>query len=364
MDNMEHRAQNIQDLVLRWLDDDQGFLTQAVSETMRHSYFRPCDISHSIDHWRTVLTSGQLTQWTSRIERTLKGETDRSLNVLCLHAGNLPLVGLQDTLATLVAGYRYFGKLSRKDPWLMSSLLKYLTMNGVPNIHYSTNLFEFSGRHFDYWMFAGSESSLSDLAQLLTDNGMITDATYRLMRTAHFSVAYIPDPDNLDYRQLIEAIMRYEGKGCRSVAIVYSNVSLDAVHDRLKHYVDEWVTNNKVDNKTTKRLLFRGAYNAAVGASQWVSEHLIVQEGVPLPDLPGIVYWQPITNFKSQLAGFGNSIQQIYFGRGSETPEIEFRKELLEPLSKAQNPDLDWMPDGTDVLHWLTNVKLTNVNNA
>ena len=90
---------------------------------MEEGLFSFEDIKFQIRALKENIDSGQVKEWAKRAEL---GERKNSFNqkVLCLHAGNLPLVGFQDALGTILSGADYFGKVSRKDPYLLPTFLE------------------------------------------------------------------------------------------------------------------------------------------------------------------------------------------------------------------------------------------------
>ena len=62
------------------------------------------------------------------------------------------------------------------------------------------------------------------------------------------------------------------------------------------------------------------------------------------------LYYHPLSSYchKALVGRYGAKIQSVYAaGRVSQT-QVAGRE--LEPLARAQNPLVDWRPDGVDVL--------------
>ena len=195
--------------------------------TVDEGLFPEPDVSFAVDVLRTTITPEILKRW---VERAASGTGERR-SILCLHAGNLPLVGLQDVISVLLSGHRYYGKISRKDPWLLTSFLEIVRDSGDNGYDfndavagYSTDLHEFSGLGADAVMFAGSSKSVPVVKDELFRIKAVHPETRYLIRSARFSVAHVSRRESV--RDLTGAITQYRGRGCRSVGVVVSPMGL------------------------------------------------------------------------------------------------------------------------------------------
>lgn len=349
--------EKIETAILSWISDSSNSgLDEAVKKTTDHGLFSLNDIEHSLSQINQQIGSNGLRYWRQRVCESSRtsGETQ---TILCLHAGNLPMVGFQDAMAVLVSGNKYAGKLSRKDPFLISSCLEFISTT-IPELKsemlFSTDIDYFRNLKADKWMFAGSESSLSDVYQKLISIKAIQDGAESLLRVAHFSVAIIEKccADEV-LQDLVESILRYDGKGCRSVAIVYSDNKLSEVKSKLYSLGLKWLSDaGKVLNQSDL-LRLKYAYNCAVGIEQvWVGNALI-QEGIPVIGHPQHVFWQQLDEYNNQMMSFGSGIQQIYVSSDRIRSDLELNSSKLDYLSNSQRPNLYWTPDGIDPLKWI-----------
>jgi hypothetical protein len=324
-------------------------LLYAIDKTISQGLFPQADVMQAVKHLKSTVLDGQPIRWYNQVISKLSSLPDLKMAtaVLCLHAGNLPLVGFQDVLAVLLSGRPYAGKLSRKDPWLIQSFLDvYQRVDPATQVRASTSLKDFTNAGFDTWMFAGSESGLSEVESLLNSYNIITSQSRSLRRTAHFSVVLLDGDSEQELIDLCEAMFRYGGRGCRSAAIVYSNKSLSDIRNELLVHAEQWFRGNEYPSEVPVAVLYRNAYNKVAGIeSLLVGSHLI-QQGLPSPDHPQIIYWQPEIDYRSLRATFGSDLQEIY---GSS-------QHNLTPLSQAQRPPIDWKPDGKDTLEWLLTI--------
>lgn len=391
MNNIE-RIQSLEDVVIDWLHNPDSGLIESAERTIESGLFSKSDVLFTIGHFRRVIRRGSMTEWYKRITVDSPHHQPARHEVLCLHAGNLPMVGLQDVLAVLISGCEYYGKLSGKDPFLIDSLLQFLKNNGVGNVQsWSTDLSDFAGLGARKWMFAGSEDSLEQLQARLVGDGIIAEGADSLLRTAHFSVAIVTEVNDSILSDLAEAMFRYQGKGCRSVAVVYCEKTLGQVEEQLAPIIDKWFQKNAVFRPGNKIADLRHAYNMAVGIPSVRIGGFVIQEGVVSIDHPEIIFWQRNKSLSDIVNEFGNGLQQIYIGGTVDTTHVQAdigtrittsclesnetgfhtetvadqakvrdydskktgRADLLDRLENAQEPALDWKPDGMDVLKWL-----------
>jgi len=376
----------IYNVLRKWLDDEKCEI--AIKKTINEGLFRDEDVRFAIDHIRESVKQEHLERWRKRAVKQAgriaaaegmdlqqhigygdltPGNAGYSVrkrnsrlavkNILCLHAGNLPLVGLQDVIAVLMSGNMYFGKISRKDPWLLPSFLAVCREFNIPEIgDYSTDVGHFRDLKAHAVLFAGSVKTVPVVRAELDKLGAVHSGTKYLIRTAQLSVAYLERSGPAG--DLLEAVTRYGGRGCRSVGIVVSPVSLT---DYFRCMPNERKKDIKVVSGralhalrlNTGGLKYLGAYAAAVGITYLQTEETLFLESEDTGLVrPGLVLW--IRGDKSRLqevrTQLGGRLQAIY----TETPNgIHHGETGMEPLKMAQRPEIDWKPDGEDTLVWI-----------
>jgi hypothetical protein len=353
----ESLIKKLESAILAWIDKPlTSGLDTAIQMTVIKRLFSSNDVHFAVNQLRNRVVAGDLRDWCNRhnekYESYRKPET-----VLCLHAGNLPLVGFQDAMAVILSGNKYAGKISRKDPYLLPSFLDYfITRNPEYSeiIIYNTDIHTFFGLKADKWMFAGSENSLSEINSKLSSSMALKRDAKSLLRTAHFSVAVcLGTLTEVEIGNLVEAILRYGGKGCRSVAIIYSDLSLNEIASKLSVQGANWLKEKGIEFRPSELLKLKYAYNAAVNIDQvWVGNALI-QQGIPAIGHPQHVFWQPIEKLSEQVVGFGSGIQQIYMLNESNSRFMELKTDNHDYLVNSQRPHLYWKPDGVDPLEWI-----------
>jgi len=345
---VEQRIDQFTDAFDAWIEAREGDIREAVSLTSER--FHRQDVMHMLEHLRKRVTRDSLRSWV--IASYHEGP---QRDVLCMHAGNLPLVGFQDLIAVWLAGHRYQGKLSRKDPFLMDSLLRVLASRaGTERLEWSTQLEDLTVRASSHILFAGSELTVPQLRSHLEEEGRADGGTQWHIRTASFSVAWLKEASGHDYEDLAEAILRYDGSGCRSVKVVVSDVPLTADYCGVTDAFEVWWSRYGTYRKPTGQTLFDRAVLHAVERPYLLLEHMLLEMEGELNGNPDRILWLQggQERVEALLGRYGGKIQSVY--RSGHVSQTHVFEQELEPLSRAQDPELNWRPDGKDPLESLT----------
>lgn len=262
-------------------------------------------------------------------------------SVLCLHAGNLPLVGWHDVVSVHRAGMTYAGKLSKKDPHLGEWIREWM-----PEARISTELDDFTDLRADAVLFSGSADSVPPVLARLKDIRAVHEQTRYLIRTAHTSLAWVDSLDPATMTDLAEGIARYDGQGCRSVRHIYSPYSFEQARKGLAAAATAFA-----DRPLFPRNVYRNAFLRSIGKDALQVGRLLVSDVEPLWDDDDAVLWHQADRsaMLEHAQRLGTGLQQLYF----TTERMEGGR--WEPLSQAQTPGADWQPDGVDVVEWLLN---------
>jgi hypothetical protein len=356
MQNIQTRISTLSEVFSHWLSDENEHLLRAVRQTASEGYFSFSDVQYALKALRHSLSLESLKEWVNRSGITADSDA-RGRNVMCLHAGNLPLVGFQDALAVLISGARYTGKISRKDPYLLPTFLnevKQTEVWGGENVQWSHRLNDFEGMQNDAILFAGSGQSVPKVTKAIGRLNLQSPDTRFLIRTAHFSMALLKNKDEEVLQDLTEAMLRYGGKGCRSSAVVVSPFALDEVRNDIKPRAEAFLQENPQHAEPQPKLGQRRAYNEAVERSQLWLDHFLVQEGGLEMDQDFICYW--VQGDEKEVAAladqFGDRLQSVYTTAGNNTSVAKLNQKT-ELLATAQRPPIYWQPDGKDSLEWL-----------
>lgn len=416
----KERAFLLQEHLIKWFDDEQSGMQEAIQQSILGTDFSSEDIYFQLSAIKSRLETGDLVHWVDQCtsDRPSSDESRHWLDaqstdnenkeayrvtqlrershILCIHAGNLPLVGLQDVIAVLLAGHYYTGKISRKDPYLLSSILSWLIQFGWREQiqHWTQNTAEIPVNNYDEVLFAGSESSLSSVRKTLIEARTLDEETPWLNRIASFSIAYCSSKEAVieQSTEFMDALMRHGGKGCRSVGVVVSPVGLNELRIPLENAMknvleqngslrqantleqsDALKQNNSANLKKAEiplqggnrsestRLTYKKAYNIAVDrvfvdVGDWmIEEHPI--EYVPEPSNNRVVYWVHANqeDLVNLVERFGSALQSIYYvgPKASDVKKPYTYSFDIESIDSAQRPPLYWKPDGIDILRYL-----------
>lgn len=355
MPDIQNRINTLLQATDNWLSSDNDYLMDAIDRTVREGYFSFPDVRFALDALRKSISKEALEAWVERAGLDEDEDASRQ-NVLCLHAGNLPLVGFQDAFSTLLSGARYTGKISRKDPYLLPTFLNEVKKTAVwtdMDVQWTHRLHDFEDMRHDAIIFAGSESSVPEVKEAIQQYNLAKEKARYLIRTAHFSMAYIDRTDEKVMEGLAQGILRYGGKGCRSIAIVVAPWALDDVKEILKEQAVAFWKENPPHQRPAPKLKQQVAYNEAVQRPQLGLEYYLVQEGGLEFDQDFICYWMKgDLSTVSELANqYGEQLQSVY----SSNPDIDVagHENKIENLSAVQEPPISWKPDGVDTLEWL-----------
>lgn len=397
------RIRNLSVILSNWLaKDSKGKwrhlgLQSSIQKTVEAGFFTKHEIEYQLESILSQFTldhSDALLIWAKRTWDTLSNsETIRAKysvtgwidsrqkqpTVLCLHAGNIPLAGFQDAIVVLMAGFRYRGKLSRKDPWLLASLLEELEKNGFAIDSYSTDLKELKRETVpEALFFSGSESTINRITSLLEEYGQFNTAMeqFWLTRYASGSVAIIEskglfseDPSENAIEDLLFACSMYSGRGCRSVSTILSDISLKEALPSLeragKYFKIEDLFSWSEREHPTELIRVEAAYGIAKERTQFQFGSVLIVDEPGWSTKPGIIHWiqSDLNGTIRYLLHHRNKIQSIYLSDrntlSSQTNESQYQDHLEEAgfkpekLSSSQKPSLDWKPDQVDPFEWL-----------
>ncbi|MEO1021485.1 MAG: hypothetical protein AAFW89_03000 [Bacteroidota bacterium] len=348
--NISTHITSIQQAAMRWLRSDNMELKEAIERTVDEHLFSMPDIRHRVRVLKQKLEADQIQEWAHR-----SGLTDHQnafgKKILALHAGNLPLVSFQTALGILLSGAEYHGKLSRKDPYLLPTFLDILRddLQRI-SINRHIELHHFKGLKADHVVFAGSDDSVPEVRKAIQTLDAIEENGEFIVRSAKFSIAYITDEEPDTMRNLVEAMFRYGGRGCRSVAVVVAPFGLNELKCHFTDYVEEFWLRNPQHQKPNPDLAYQFAFNKAIGRNQAWLDDFLIQETDEVPELDFCSHWIKGDEHavRELTHRWGTQIQSVY-GTGNQINGVE-----TELLSQAQNPNLWWKPDGVDVLQRLT----------
>ncbi|MEX1011122.1 MAG: hypothetical protein WDZ29_03595 [Balneolaceae bacterium] len=346
-----NRIERIGSALESWLRPDNERLNRAIERSVDEGLFSLPDVHHRLRSLKRTMTTAALGEWSLCLPDDFDPGSGSS--ILNFHPGNLPLCGIEDLLASLLTGAKYCGKLSRRDPWLPSSFLEELKERGVDGLMWSSNSEELNDTCADALIFSGAAQSLPGIASVTERLRLVQPNAPHLIRRAAFSIAWLDSGDQKSLRDLVNAVFRYGGDGCRSVALVVAPFHLDEHLCHMTDAIEEFWLHSPQHKRPDPALYYRYAANKALGLRQAWLDHFLIEESDRPPGEQFMLHW--VCGQASDVARlaqkFAPAVQSIYCNNADcSLPGLAGRTELL---CKAQDPPLNWRPDGIDTLAWL-----------
>src|SRR5690625_3578533 len=209
MADIQKRITTLLEAAENWLHVDNHFLADAIERTVQEGYFSLPDVIYAIQAIKESIDEDVVREWAHQAamadQRDATGQ-----NILCLHAGNLPLAGFQNAFAVLLSGGRYSGKISRKDPYLLPTFLNEVKKTALwsdMDVQWTHRLDDFEDMRHDRILFAGSETSVPEVRKAIRDLRLAKGNAKFLIRTSHFSMAYLDQKDEQSLHDLVNGML-------------------------------------------------------------------------------------------------------------------------------------------------------------
>lgn len=270
-----------------------------------------------------------------------------------LHPGNVPLAGLQDVIAVLIAGHRYLGSLSSKSPHLLPAFASEVERH-VDELPVRFGSADDVFGKADAVVATGSDETRV-WAEAECDEHDI-GSSRRLLRGSGFAVAIVDGNESEEEREgLAEDILLHEGLGCRNVALVWAPAGLEP--DPYLEAMAAFRSIFPAHEETPGALQMQQAFLEAVDTPHAYGEGLVflVSKGAPEIQKPGHTRWSDYEDLadvrewldrhrdRLQLVVVPERLKQAVPG-GLQTA----------PPGEAQRPPIDWRPGGVDTIGFLT----------
>ncbi|ARA92626.1 hypothetical protein AWN76_005225 [Rhodothermaceae bacterium RA] len=331
----------------RWQDPDHPRRADAVAATLAApNRFTAEAVAFAVNQQMSLLTPEALTAWASGTWAAAP------LTVGVLNAGNVPLAGLQDALAVLLAGHHYLGTVSSKSPALLPAFLaevrEHLPVLPVRFVEAATLFAE-----AEAVIATGSDETADRVAAQCEAHGI--PPARRLLRGHRFGVAVIDGQESDDEREMLaEDALLHEGYGCRNVALIWAPAGLAP-----DPYLDAFAAFRSVfpvHPDLPGALRMQQAFLEATGQPHAYGEGLefLLSRGAPEPQRPGHIRWveyEDLDEVNRWLHEHAGRIQIVVARDGLRARLAA--GDRLEPLGMAQRPALDWRPDGVDTMAFL-----------
>lgn len=258
-------------------------------------------------------------------------------------AGNIPLVGFHDFLASFISGCRQRIKLSSKDKVLWSHIALLLKKWNKD----TENLFSFTDqlKNCDAYIATGSNNSARYFDYYF--------AKYpHIIRRNRSSAAILSGNETTEMLAgLVDDICLYFGLGCRNATQLfvpenYDFSPLEAALNRYDYHLDYSKYKNNYDYQLALILLNKMSYRTATPVLLVPSDSLYA----PL----GVVHYKTYDNLKdiNKILPAANELQCLIAQPHLSTEELP-----IIPFGQAQSPALTDYADGVNTLSFLSTLK-------
>ena len=262
-------------------------------------------------------------------------DSNNSLTVGIIFAGNIPYVGLHDLICSFLFGYKTSIKLSSKDTVLFKSLYEFLKKS-APEISDLITINEML-KGCNAYLATGSNNSARYFEYYFGKYPHI-------IRKNKTSIAILDGNESEDnLNELADDIQLYFGLGCRNVTQIYVPKEYDFVPllNALKkygHYRDHDKYKNNFDYQLTIAIMNNKFY---------MTNDSIVLIEHPTPFSPiSQLHYQFYNNKEDVLSTVKKEEIQCIVGSG------------FVPFGQAQQPEIEDFADGVNTMDFLK--KLTN----
>ncbi len=301
---------------------------------IKNNWFTKENILFSFKNWSDLLSEKQLNNWLSTYN--IPEENNKKTIALIL-AGNIPLVGFHDFLASVIVGNKALVKLSSNDAVLLPLIANKL-LEIEPLLKDSFEFIEGKLENFDAVIATGSNNTARYFEHYFSKKPNI-------IRKNRNSVAILTGKETPEQlKALGEDVFRYYGLGCRSVSKLFvpKDYNFDAFFSAIYDY-------NPIINQ------FKYANNYDYNKAVYLMSNFKLLEN-------GFLILKEDTSYSSPIAS-------LFYEHYNTTEELKQKlqsdKEKLQctvsngfssdeiNFGETQNPSLTDYADGIDTLAFL-----------
>ena len=328
----------------------QSFLTPGLTDSKDNNilvnaeklnpWFIPKFSIEAIKAISKSLSKENLYNWIQAYPK-LAATNSKPKNIGVIMAGNIPLVGFNDLLCTLIAGHKFIGKPSSKDGGLMNYIINTLiTVN--TKFRERIKIEEDLLKDIDAIIATGSDNSSRYFEYYFSKYPHI-------IRKNRNSVAILSgDETEQEISDLADDVFLYFGLGCRSVSKLFVPDRYDFVSFFKTLECYNFVYNhNKYANNYE--------YNKAVFLMNKVKHldngFILVKEDNNYSSPIGVLFFEHYSDPKVLSSRLNNDKDQIQ----CIATNIESFNDSV-PLGKTQYPELTQYADNVDTMSFLLNI--------
>lgn len=328
-------------ILQQYLNDRPTAYTNLLDRAIEKSYkantwFTIEFIRESIRGISLFLNAEVLTSWVSKYPLISKEK-----KVVCIMAGNMPMVGFHDMLCVLIVGHRFVGKLSNKDAHLLPTIVDILMQidnRFAEKIRFVDDL---QNTDYDLVIATGSNNTARYFEQYFKH-------LPHIIRKGMSSVAILTGEETeKELQGLADDIFLYFGLGCRNVSKLYLPKGFDITtifrHFEKYHYLKnhhKWANNYD--------------YNRAIMLVNLVPFYetgfALFTENTALSSPISVIhyeYYEQLESVRAFCDLHSNQLQCVVSKSLGNTTT----------MGKAQFPQIDDYADRIDTLKFLTSLK-------
>lgn len=309
------------------------------SALVRNGWFEPRESKTMLEYWSQQLTTEHLNEWIA----DYPFDESSSKTVGLVLAGNIPMVGFHDVLATIVSGNKALIKCSNSDDVLIPTLLKELTRIS-PAMGETFEIAERFIKNYDAILATGSNNSARYFNEYFS-------TVPNVIRSNRTGVAIL---DGSETEEELNGLMRdclqYFGLGCRSVTKLYLPVGYDLNKIFSASLPFAYLMDNK---KYMNNYTYHKALMMMEKKNVLENELILMLEEPSLFSPVSVLYYQ----FYETIANLNDLIElnldQIQCVIGHKN----------RPFGSGQAPELVDYADGANTLEFLSKLTLGQLSN-
>ncbi|WP_185876724.1 acyl-CoA reductase [Blattabacterium cuenoti] len=303
--------------------------------TLTNSWFREEDLLITINQWGNSLKKEKLEYWINKYSLKMNR---KSMKVLVIMAGNIPMVGFHDLLCVLISGHKIIIKLSEEDNLLIPFLCKVLIYKKPSlrnKIKFTKNIFQ---EEFDYVIASGNNNTARYFEYYFRKFPL-------LLRKGKTSIAVLQGNESEEELfNLNKDILTYSGKGCRNVGKIFIPHNYDINLILEKSYISKYIMKNY-------KYINNYKYYLSIYIMQKIPFHknnfLLFKEEKNFHSPISVVYYEFYNNL--------NQLRRIIKNNNQHIQCVVSKNFLKEEIcfGKTQYPKLEEYSDGIDTIRFL-----------
>lgn len=341
---IHERIQAFDALGRHFRDQESVEISQLIEDTsLSNPWFTPDNVRRSLTALAQLLEVEKLNNWIA----PYGFDEDLNKEVGLVFAGNIPLVGFQDLLAVLGAGFRAQVKLSTQDQVLTNYVIKQL-ITLAPAFSDRIRIVD-RLQHFDLVIATGSDNSARYFEYYF---GKFP----HIIRKNRNSVAILSGTETInDLNLLGNDIFSYFGLGCRNVSKLYLPRGYDVAlfFEGIADY--QYIQDHY---KYTNNYDFNKSLYLINGDSHFDNGFVLLKPAVSLTSPLATIHFEEYdstAHLQELINESAQSIQCVVADR-SKASDLEIQVPIV-PFGQSQYPGLEDYADNVNTLAFLAENK-------